>query len=124
MSTVMQVYKCAACGLMAEVIRAGASAPQCCGGPMEPLSENTTDAAVEKHVPVIREVDGGVEITVGSASHPMDNEHFIEWIEVISGDKAYRRFLKPGETPEAFFPLAADEILARAFCNLHGLWKA
>ncbi len=118
-----QIYRCNSCGNMVQVIRGGAGSLVCCGKPMELLNENSTDAAQEKHVPVIEKVDGGVKVTVGSVNHPMQDEHYIEWIEVIVDGKSYRQFLNPGDAPEAFFPVEGNEITAREFCNLHGLWK-
>lgn len=91
---------------------------------MNLLEENTTDAAQEKHVPVIEKVDRGIKVKVGSVPHPMDDAHYIEWIEVISGDNAYRRLLKAGDPPEAVFPVEDEKVVVRAFCNLHGLWRA
>jgi superoxide reductase len=91
---------------------------------MNLLTENTTDAAVEKHVPVVEKVPGGVQVKVGSVAHPMTPEHFIQWIEVIADGKSYRQYLAPGEAPEAFFPVEAAQITVREYCNLHGLWKA
>ena len=86
-------------------------------------TENTTDAAVEKHVPALVRKDGGWQVTVGSVEHPMTDAHFIEWIELSFGDMVYRQFLKPSDKPTAFFPVAAEAVTARAYCNLHGLWK-
>ena len=88
------------------------------------LAENVTDAAQEKHVPVIEKVGGGIKVKVGAVAHPMEEKHFIEWIEVIVDGKAYRQFLNPGEKPEAFFPIKGGQITAREFCNVHGLWKS
>ena len=119
-----QVYKCSVCGNVVEVVHAGAGTLVCCGVPMDLLSENTTDAAREKHVPVIEKVDGGVRVKVGSVAHPMEEKHFIEWIELIADGRVCRRDLSPGEEPEAVFPVEGGQIAARAFCNLHGLWKA
>jgi len=119
----LQVYKCSICGNMVEMVRAGAGELVCCGQPMNLLIENTTDAAREKHVPVIEKADGGIKVKVGSVPHPMDSNHYIEWIEVIAEGRACRRFLNPGDVPEAFFPTEGDQITAREFCNLHGLWK-
>ncbi len=119
----LQVYKCPICGNMVEMIRAGAGELVCCGQPMMLLTENTTDAAREKHVPVIEKVEGGVKVKVGSAPHPMESKHYIEWIEAIADGKAYRQFLKPGDAPEAVFPLQTAHVTAREFCNIHGLWK-
>jgi len=86
--------------------------------------ENTVDAAKEKHVPVIEKVEGGYKVKVGSVAHPMTDEHYIEWIELLADGKAYRQFLNPGDTPEATFHIGATSVAAREYCNLHGLWKA
>ena len=123
-TAVLQVYRCSVCGNIVEVIGTGAGRLVCCGKNMDLLAENTTDAAREKHVPVIEKVDGGVKVKVGSVAHPMADDHYIEWIEVIADGKAYREFLKPGDAPEAVFPVESEQIIARALCNLHGLWKA
>ena len=96
----------------------------CCGQAMAKLTENTVDAAKEKHVPVIEKVEGGYKVIVGSVAHPMEEKHYIEWIELIADGKAYRQFLNPGETPEAIFMVTANSVSAREYCNLHGLWKA
>lgn len=123
MTALLQIYKCEICGNMVEMIHEGAGELVCCGKPMKLFLENTVDAAKEKHVPVKEQAAGGVKVKVGSVAHPMEDKHYIEWIEVISGGKAYRQFLKPGEAPEAFFPVEG-EVVAREFCNLHGVWKA
>ncbi len=120
----LQIYQCGVCGNMVEVVHAGAGQLVCCGQPMNLLTENTTDAATEKHVPVIEKVEGGIRVKVGSVPHPMEEKHYIEWVEVIIDGKAYRQFLSPGEAPEAFFPIEGKQITAREFCNVHGLWKA
>jgi len=91
---------------------------------MRLMKENTTDGATEKHVPVIEKVAGGIKVAVGSVPHPMEEKHYIEWIEIIADGKAYRQFLSPGQTPEAFFPVEAENVMAREYCNLHGLWKS
>ena len=91
---------------------------------MEVQTENTTDAATEKHVPVVEAAEGGIKVAVGSVAHPMGEDHYIEWIEVLVDGKSYRQFLNPNEAPEAFFPVSGSNITARAYCNLHGLWKA
>ena len=119
----LQVYKCDMCGHIVEVLHGGGGELVCCGQPMNLLTENTTDAAVEKHVPVVEKIDGGYKVKVGSAAHPMAEDHYIEWVELIAGGKAYCEFLKPGGAPEATFLLDASEVTARAYCNLHGLWK-
>ena len=118
-----QVYECSVCGNVVEVIRVGSGTLVCCGVPMNLLAENTTDAAQEKHVPVIEKVDGGVRVKVGSVPHPMEENHHIEWIQISAGGKNCRQYLSPGEQPEAYFPVDAGEVVAREVCNLHGLWK-
>jgi len=123
MAEYLQVYKCDACGNIVEVLHAGEGELVCCGAPMKLMVENTVDAAKEKHVPVIEKIDGGIKVSVGSVAHPMEEKHFIEWIEVIADGKAYRQFLCPGEAPVAEFKVQADKITAREYCNLHGLWK-
>jgi superoxide reductase len=120
----LEVYKCDVCGNIVEVLHAGPGELVCCGQPMKCLKENTVDAAKEKHVPVIEKVEGGVKVKVGSVAHPMEEKHFIEWIEIIADGKAYRQFLSPGQTPEAVFKIEASTITAREYCNLHGHWKA
>jgi superoxide reductase len=124
MATRLEVYKCELCGNMVEVLHGGQGTLVCCGQDMTLLKENTVDAAVEKHVPVVEKIDGGYKVSVGSVAHPMEEEHFIEWIELIAGDTAYRQFLSPGSAPEAVFKVDANEVTAREFCNLHGLWKS
>ena len=118
-----QIYKCSVCGNIVEVLHAGKGNLVCCGKPMNLLVENTVDAAKEKHVPVIEKIDGGVKVKVGEVAHPMEEKHWIEWVEIIADGKAYRQFLNPGEAPEATFNIEADQITAREYCNLHGLWK-
>ncbi len=118
-----QVYLCGVCGNTVEVIRPATGTLVCCSVPMNHLGENTTDAAQEKHVPVIEKVTGGVRVQVGSVAHPMEKDHFIEWIEVAADGKNYRQYLDPGDRPEAVFPVEAEGVTAREVCNLHGLWK-
>ena len=120
----LQVYRCEVCGNIVEVLHAGKGELVCCGKPMKLYTENTVDAAKEKHVPVVEKVSGGVKVTVGSVLHPMEEKHYIEWIEIIADGKAYRQFLKPGDVPEATFNVDAQDISVREYCNLHGLWKA
>ncbi len=119
----LQIYKCAACGNIVEVLHGGGGQLVCCGGPMGLLEEKTADAATEKHVPVIEKIDGGYKVKVGSVPHPMLEEHFIEWIELLADGKAYRQFLDPGDAPEAIFNIEAGSVRAREHCNVHGLWK-
>ena len=124
MTEKLQIYKCAVCENIAEMVHAGAGQMVCCGQPMTLFKENTTDAAKEKHVPVVEKTAEGLKVKVGSVPHPMDQNHYIEWIEVIADGKAYRQFLNPGESPEASFAIKAEKAVAREYCNLHGLWKA
>jgi superoxide reductase len=124
MAEQLEVYKCDLCGNIVEVLHGGAGELVCCGQPMQKFVENTVDAAKEKHVPVIEKTAEGFKVKVGEVAHPMEEKHYIEWVEVIVGGKAYRQFLKPGETPEATFCVEADQVTAREYCNLHGLWKA
>ena len=114
------VFKCATCGNIVEVMHVGGGTLSCCGEPMKLLSENTTDAAQEKHVPVLDDK----KVKVGSVAHPMQEDHYIEWVEIISGDRVARCFLKPGEEPAAEFCCAKPGVIMREYCNKHGLWKA
>jgi superoxide reductase len=120
----LEIYKCGVCGNIIEVLHAGKGNLVCCGKPMNLLVENTVDAAKEKHVPVIEKIDGGVKVKVGEVAHPMEEKHWIEWVEIIADGKTYRQYLIPGEVPEAIFNVTADQITAREYCNIHGLWKA
>ena len=120
----LEVYKCGVCGNIIEVLHAGKGNLVCCGQPMNLLVENTVDAAKEKHVPVIEKIDDGVKVKVGEVAHPMEEKHWIEWVEIIADGKTYRQYLNPGEVPEAIFNVTADQITAREYCNIHGLWKA
>ena len=119
----LEVYKCELCGTMVEVLHGGGGELVCCGEAMVLMVENTVDAAKEKHVPVVEKVAGGVKVKVGDVAHPMEEKHYIEWIEIIVDGKAHRQFLNPGEAPEATFQIEADNVVAREYCNLHGLWK-
>ena len=120
----LEVYKCEVCGNVVEVLHGGAGDLVCCGQSMTLLKENTVDAATEKHVPVIEKTGDGFKVSVGSVPHPMEEKHYIEWIELMADGKAYRQFLNPGDDPEAFFKIEASSVSAREFCNLHGLWKS
>ena len=122
----LEVYKCPVCGIVAEILDNGAGELSCCAEPMTLLAERTSaEEGREKHVPVIEDADGGVKVKVGSVPHPMEDKHFIEWIEVLADGKVYRRHLKPGDAPEATFELAASQIdRARIYCNLHNLWRS
>jgi superoxide reductase len=118
-----QIYKCEVCGNIVEVLHEGVGELVCCGKPMKLYQENTVDAAKEKHVPVISRIDGGFKVQVGEILHPSTPEHYIEWIEIIADGKAYRQFLKPGDTPAAIFVINATKVTAREYCNLHVIWK-
>ena len=119
-----EVYKCSLCGNIVEILHAGAGELVCCGQTMVLMSENTVDAAKEKHVPVITKVAEGYKVSVGAVAHPMEEKHWIEFIELIADGKVYRQNLNPGEAPEATFYIKAEKVSAREYCNLHGLWKA
>lgn len=124
MTAQLEVYKCEICGNIVEVLHTGAGELVCCGEPMELLDAKTADATTEKHVPVIEKTPTGVKVIVGSTLHPMEEAHYIEWIEIIADGKAHRQFLQPGDPPEAEFCIEADSITAREHCNVHGLWEA
>ena len=119
-----EVYQCKHCGNIVEVLHGGKAPLVCCGEPMKLLREGETDGAMEKHVPVIEKTENGYKVKVGSVPHPMTPEHWIEWIELIADGISYKKFLNPGDAPEAEFCVKADKVTAREFCNLHGLWKA
>lgn len=120
----LEVYFCEICGNVVEVLRGEAGELVCCGENMILLEEKgAAQEGKEKHVPVIEKGDGTITVKVGSVPHPMLAEHYIEWVEVIADGKAYRQFLKPGETPEAVFNISADQITAREYCNIHGMWS-
>ena len=124
MTELNQVYKCNVCGNMVEIIHTGAGELVCCNQLMQLMTENTTDAATEKHVPLIEKTDNGVKVKVGEVPHPMDEDHYIEWIEILANGQSYKKFLKPGDLPEAEFNIKSETITAREYCNLHGLWKS
>ncbi|OHB64117.1 MAG: desulfoferrodoxin [Planctomycetes bacterium RBG_13_60_9] len=119
----LEIHKCTACGNVVEVLTAGTGDLVCCNKPMEHLAAKTADQGREKHVPVIEKLNGGVKVKIGSIPHPMEEKHYIEWIEIITDGKVYREFLKPGQAPEAVFNVAADKVSAREHCNLHGIWE-
>ena len=123
MTELNQVYKCEVCGNTVTVVHTGAGELVCCGQPMKLQTENTVDAAREKHLPVIEKSGNGVKVKIGSVPHPMEKKHYIEWIEIIADGKSCKKFLKPGEEPAAEFGIEAKNIIAREYCNLHGLWK-
>ena len=124
MSERKQIYKCDVCGNIIEVLHAADGELVCCKQSMKLFEENAVDAAIEKHVPVVENIAEGVNVKVGSVPHPMEEKHYIEWIELIEGDKYCRQFLKPGQAPAATFASQGSELVAREYCNMHGLWKS
>ncbi len=124
MTEKMQIYKCEICCNIVEMVHGGKGKMSCCGKPMGLYEENSTDAAKEKHVPVIEKGENGDKVYVGSVAHPMEEDHYIEWIELVSKDFSSRQFLKPGDDPEAIFCIDSDDVIAKAYCNSHGLWRS
>jgi superoxide reductase len=125
MTKLKEIYKCEICGNIVEVIHAGPGALVCCGQDMVLLEGKTEDASTEKHVPYIEKTNSGILVKVGqNQDHPMTEEHYIEWIQVIAGGNSYRKFLNPGDKPQAVFEIKSDKIEAREYCNVHGLWKS
>ncbi len=120
----LQVYKCEICGNIVEVLHAGKGELVCCGQPMALQVEGMVDAAVEKHVPVVEVAEDGVLVKVGEVAHPMQDDHYIEWVQIVAGDSSFRIFLKPGIAPEGRFAVPREGVTAREYCNLHGLWKS
>lgn len=118
-----QIYKCNICGNTVEVVHQGVGQLVCCGQPMQLMEEKNQDEGQEKHVPVVEKKDNLIIVKVGSIPHPMEDAHFIEWIEIDADNKSYRQYLKPGDEPKAEFPISAEKISARAYCNIHGLWR-
>ncbi len=132
MTKANQIYKCEICGNIIEVLHPGAGELICCGQPMKAQTENTADAAKEGHIPIIAEMPAnvcrgkdGIKVSVGEKEHPMDAEHYIEWIEIITADgKRGKKFLNPGDKPVVEFYTRMEIVGAKAYCNLHGLWKS
>jgi superoxide reductase len=124
MAQQFEVYKCQHCGIIATIAHEGGGSMTCCGEPMRLMKEGSTDGAKEKHVPVIEKTASGFKVKVGSAAHPMEADHWIEWVELLADGKSYRQFLEPGQLPEAEFNILAGKVTAREYCNKHGHWKA
>ena len=124
MAEKLDIFKCMKCGNVVEVLHGGCDHMTCCGEAMKHMKEGATDGALEKHVPVIEKIDGGYKVTVGSVAHPMTEEHYIPWIELIADGQSLTAFLEPGDKPEAVFKPDAAKVTAREYCNLHGVWKA
>jgi superoxide reductase len=125
MTKLKQIYKCEICGNIVEVLHTGIGELVCCGQPMKLMIEQTKDASLEKHVPYIEKTPKGILVKVGqNQAHPMEEKHYIEWIELIADGEYYRKHMKPGDKPEALFCITAKKVSAREFCNIHGLWKS
>ena len=123
MTELLQVYRCKICGNIVELVHSGAGELVCCGQPMKLQTENTVDADHEKHVPVIEKTENGYLIKIGQTPHPMTQEHYIEWIEIITESGSHKNFLKPNDKPESEFCISNEPLSVRAYCNLHRLWK-
>lgn len=119
-----EIYKCMKCGNIVEVVHGGGAPLVCCGENMKLMVEGTSDGAKEKHVPVIEKTPDGYKVMIGAVAHPMEDAHYIEWIELLADGKSYTQLLHPGEDPVAEFRIKADKVTAREYCNLHGQWKA
>lgn len=124
MAVFQGIYKCEICGNIVEVLHSGAGDLVCCGENMVLMDEKTADSSTEKHVPVIEKTADGYKVTVGSTLHPMEEKHYIEWIELIADGVSYRQYLNPGDQPVAEFCVKASKVSAREYCNIHGLWRA
>lgn len=124
MTVINQVYRCEVCGNIVEVLHVGKGTLVCCGKPMVLQEENVVDASREKHVPVVTQTERGYKVSVGSAPHPMEEKHYIEWIELLADGRVMRQHLSPGNAPEAEFCTGAGSVTARAYCNIHGHWKS
>ena len=119
-----EIYKCNTCGIITEILHAGGGVLKCCESSMVKLEEQLADSTKEKHVPIIEKQDDGYLVTIGSTSHPMIEKHYVEWIELIADGVSYKKFLNPNDEPKAFFKIQANQVVAREYCNLHGLWKS
>lgn len=119
-----EVFKCETCKDIVEVMISGSGQYACCGQPMKCMKEGTTDGAREKHVPVIEKSGNEYTVKVGAVPHPMQPEHWIQWVELVADGISYTRFLNPGDAPEAKFTVDAENVYAREYCNLHGHWKS
>jgi superoxide reductase len=119
----LQIYKCELCGNIVEVLHEGGGELICCGQPMKLQEEKTEEQGKEKHLPVIEKTDRGIRVKVGAVTHPMEENHYIEWIEVIADGSVYKKFLSPGDSPETDFVITPEKVEAREYCSIHGLWK-
>jgi len=118
-----QIYRCPICGNIIEILHAGNGQLVCCGQPMELVQPKTEDIGQEKHLPVIEKSEGKITVKIGSIPHPMEEAHYIEWIEITANNHIYKKFLQPGDAPEAVFEITAENVTAREYCNIHGLWQ-
>lgn len=123
MTELNQIYKCDICGNIVEMTHIGVGELVCCGSTMKLKQEKKEDEGMEKHVPVVEKTTSGVIVKVGEIDHPMESEHYIEWIEVLTEHRVYRKYLEPGQEPSAEFFLEAENLKVRAYCNVHGLWS-
>lgn len=127
MTKINEIYRCNVCGNIVEMVHGGVGELVCCGQPMELLIERQTDVGPEKHIPIIGKTQKGIKVKVGEVPHPMEENHYIEWVELIIDGKAYREFLEPGDAPEVEFNLNISEdsdLKVREYCNIHGLWHS
>lgn len=126
MTKLREIYYCPICGNVIEINNEGASALVCCNQKMQKLEAKTEDSSLEKHVPYVEKVDGGVLVKVGqNQAHPMNEDHLIKFIEIHTETMVLKAELKPGDAPEAFFPVKKEDVIkAREWCNLHGLWES
>lgn len=124
MTKLNQIYRCAICGNIIDVLHPGVGELVCCGQPMELLVAKDQDVGFEKHVPIVEKTENGVRVSIGSVPHPMEESHYIEWVEIIADNKIYREFLKPGDQPVVNFIVNANDIQSRVYCNIHGLWQS
>ncbi|ODS42100.1 MAG: desulfoferrodoxin [Candidatus Altiarchaeales archaeon IMC4] len=124
MTETNQIYRCNICGNIVEVLHTGAGQRVCCGQPMELLAEKSKDVGQEKHVPVIEKTKAGIKVKVGSVAHPMEEKHYIEFVDVLADGRVLRKFLSPGDKPEAEFEVKPGKVAAREYCSVHGLWKS
>jgi superoxide reductase len=122
MTKLFEVYKCEVCGNMNRVVHASGGTMVCCGKPMTLQQEKTADAGKEKHVPVVEKTKKGIIVMIGSVPHPMEEKHFIEWVDVRKGENYCIHGFKPGEKPEAGFCFDDTDVKVRSYCNVHGLW--
>ena len=120
----LEIYKCEICGNIVEVLQEGQGQLVCCGQPMILLKPKTEDQGKEKHVPIIEKSSEGIKVKVGSVPHPMEDNHYIKWLEVITDQCVQKKFLKPGSSPEALFEVEGAVSEVRDYCNIHGLWRA